>query len=368
MAQKKLLIFMPSIEGGGVEKNFFIISNYLVTKKIDVDIITAEKKFNHLFSKKINIISPKSDFWSTRKRYPKYFICLILLIKEHLKLKKFLTLSFQANMYCIIITKIFNQKIISRSNSSPSPSGWSKNFIKNFLFKILFKITDKVIVNSKDFKKAIDKKFNIKSFCIYNPFNKLEVIKLSKKKTIKRIFKYNKSINIINVGRLVDQKDQMTLLKAINLLKKKIPMQVLIVGSGVERQNLKNYIKKNGLLKIVKITNFISNPYQYMKQAELFILTSLYEGLPNVLLEAQGLKKFIISSNCPTGPREILLNGKAGFLFSISNEIELSKKILDYYKNKKKLNKMNNLSYKNIDRFDSKKNLLKYYNLINNYL
>ena len=73
MAQKKLLIFMPSIEGGGVEKNFFIISNYLVTKKIDVDIITAEKKFNHLFSKKINIISPKSDFWSTRKRYPKYF-------------------------------------------------------------------------------------------------------------------------------------------------------------------------------------------------------------------------------------------------------------------------------------------------------
>tara|TARA_B110000459_G_scaffold180683_1_gene207573 strand:+ start:53 stop:490 length:438 start_codon:yes stop_codon:yes gene_type:complete len=145
-------------------------------------------------------------------------------------------------------------------------------------------------------------------------------------------------------------------------------MQVLIVGSGVERQNLKNYIKKNGLSKIVRITNFISNPYQYMKQAELFILTSLYEGLPNVLLEAQGLKKFIISSNCPTGPREILLNGKAGFLFSIRNENELSKKISAYYKNKKKLNKMINLGYKNIDRFDGKKNLLKYYNLINNYL
>ena len=124
----------------------------------------------------------------------------------------------------------------------------------------------------------------------------------------------------------------------------------------------------NNKAAIFKITNFISNPYQYMKQAELFILTSLYEGLPNVLLEAQGLKKFIISSNCPTGPREILLNGKAGFLFSIGNEIELSKKILDYYKNKKKLNKMINLGYKNIDRFDSKKNLLKYYNLINNYL
>ena len=366
MAQKKLLIFMPSIEGGGVEKNFFIISNYLANKNIALSIITAEKKFNRFFSNKITIINPKSYYWSKKGRYPKYFICLILLIKEHLKLKKFLTLSFQANMYCIIITKIFNKRIISRSNSAPS--GWSKNFIKNFLFKLIFKITDKVIVNSKDFKKALDEKFDIKSFCIYNPFNKLEVIKLSKKKTIKRIFKDNKSINIINVGRLVDQKDQMTLLKAINLLKKKIPMQVLIVGSGVERQNLKNYIKKNGLSKIVRITNFISNPYQYMKQAELFILTSLYEGLPNVLLEAQGLKKFIISSNCPTGPREILLNGKAGFLFSIRNENELSKKISAYYKNKKKLNKMINLGYKNIDRFDGKKNLLKYYNLINNYL
>ena len=63
---------------------------------------------------------------------------------------------------------------------------------------------------------------------------------------------------------------------------------------------------------------------------------------------------------------KFLLIGKAGFLFSIRNENELSKKILDYYK--KKLNKMINLGYKNIDRYDSKKNLLKYYNLINNYL
>tara|TARA_B100000787_G_C16193795_1_gene299278 strand:- start:1220 stop:2320 length:1101 start_codon:yes stop_codon:yes gene_type:complete len=366
MAQKKLLIFMPSIEGGGVEKNFFIISNYLAGKNIALSIITAEKKFNHLFSNKITIINPKSYYWSKKGRYPKYFICLMLLIKEHLKLKKFLTLSFQANIYCIIITKIFNKKIISRSNSAPS--GWSKNFVKNLLFKLVFKITDKVIVNSKDFKKDLDKKFDIESYCIYNPFNKLEVIKLSKKEINKKIFENNKNINIINVGRLVDQKDQITLLKAINLLKEKIPMQVLIVGSGIEQKNLKNYIVKNGLSKIVRITHFMSNPFQYMKQAELFILTSIYEGLPNVLLEAQGLKKFIISSNCPTGPREILLNGKAGFLFSTGNEDQLSKKILNYYKNKKKLNKMINLGYKNIDRFDSKRNLLKYYNLINKYL
>ena len=105
-----------------------------------------------------------------------------------------------------------------------------------------------------------------------------------------------------------------------------------------------------------------------MQKCELFILTSIYEGLPNVLLEAQCLKKFIISTRCPTGPREILMNGKVGHLFSPTNEIELANKILDYYINKKKYNRMINLGYKNLYRFDSKTNLEKYYSLIKKYL
>ena len=67
------------------------------------------------------------------------------------------------------------------------------------------------------------------------------------------------------------------------------------------------------------------------------ILSSFYEGLPNVLLEAISLKKFIISSNCPTGPSEILLNGKAGFLFNDGDHVKLSNFIIYYYKNKKTL-------------------------------
>ena len=87
-------------------------------------------------------------------------------------------------------------------------------------------------------------------------------------------------------------------------------------------------ILKHNLNKIIKIIPFQKNPFPYFLNADLFILSSKFEGLPNVLLEAQTLKKFIISSNCPTGPREILQNGKGGILFTPKNFYELSEKII----------------------------------------
>ena len=97
-----------------------------------------------------------------------------------------------------------------------------------------------------------------------------------------------------------------------------------------------------------------------MRSSDLFILTSLYEGLPNVLLEALTLKKFIISTNCPTGPKEILLNGKAGNLFRLGDYKTLSKLIIKYKKNRNKELKQIELGYKNLDRFDFDKNLKLY--------
>ena len=79
--------------------------------------------------------------------------------------------------------------------------------------------------------------------------------------------------------------------------------------------------------------------------------------MPNVLLEAQTLKKFIISSDCPTGPKEILLNGKAGYLFKPRNYKKLANLITSYVKNRKKLSKKIRIGYNNLDRFDFEKNL-----------
>ena len=115
--------------------------------------------------------------------------------------------------------------------------------------------------------------------------------------------------------------------------------------------------------KNIKILDF-RKPYPLIKQTELFILTSKYEGLPNVLLESLALRKFVISSNCPTGPKEILLNGKRGLLSKVGNYNQLANKIIFLKKNKIKSKKMLKFAVKKIQRFDYQKNLNKYFELV----
>ena len=148
-------------------------------------------------------------------------------------------------------------------------------------------------------------------------------------------------------------------------------IQFLIFGDCNDKKNLINYLNKKKLSSIVKIITYKINPYKYLKKSNIFILTSKFEGLPNVLLEAQALKKYIISTNCPTGPREILLNGKKGDLIKIGDYKALSKRILDYSSKdkrfKKKLKKKINFGYQNLNRFDYYLNMKKYYNLLKKY-
>ena len=361
--QKKLVIFIPSIEGGGVEKNLFIISKYLKDKIKNISVITLSNRYKNRFVG-INFISPKANFWSKIGRRKKFFVGLFLLFLEILKDRNILVFSFQGNVYCTLLCKLLGIKIIVRSNSAPD--GWSQNKLKYLIFKYVLGSADKIIVNSLDFKKKFKTKFKIHAECIYNPLNKNEIIKKSK---IKNKFKFDKKkLNIINVGRYTDQKDQLTILKAVNRIKKKIKLNLLIVGRGVEKEKLTNFINENNLSRQVQLINFQKNPFNLIKSSDVFILSSLYEGLPNVLLESQVLKKFIISSDCPTGPREILLNGRAGFLFNVGDYIKLSNLILYYSKNRKSLSKKILIGYKNLNRFDQNKNLNMYYKLIIRYL
>ena len=358
--KKKIVIFMPSIEDGGVEKNLFLISNFLIKKINNISIITISNKFKNKFDKKIKLIFFSNNFFNYLGRRKKFFLCLFLLFLEILKDKNILVFSFQGNIYCTLLCKILGVKVIVRSNTSPE--GWSQNIFKHFFFKIILNSANKIIVNSIDFKKQLKKRYNLKVTCIYNPLNKKEIINKSKQKTLSYFGK--NCLKIINVGRLIDQKDQITLIKAINLVKEKIKTNVLIVGNGKEKNNLQNFIKKKKLNKIIRIISYKKNPYPLIKHSDIFVLSSIYEGLPNVLLEAICLKKFIISSNCPTGPREILNNGKGGLLFKTKNHKELAKKIIYFQKNKKKCSIMNKISQAGLERFNFKKNLNKYYEVI----
>lgn len=358
--EKEIIMFIPSIEGGGVEKNFFIVSNYL-SKYKKVSVITISKSYKPRFNSKIKLITTKYGFLDKLGRRSKYFIALFLLLKEILRNKKIIVLSFQANIYCLLLCKLFGINIIIRSNSSPS--GWTKNFIKNLIFKLSFPLADNIIVNSKELKQELKKKFNINSVNIYNPLNLKEIRKKSQYGRIK-FFKKENSLKILNIGRYVEQKDQLTLIKALKL-SKNLNYEAIIVGKGKLKNKMQKYILQNNLEKKIRLINFMNNPYPIIKQSDIFILSSVFEGLPNVLLESLALNKFIISSSCPTGPKEILLYGKGGLLFEVRNYKQLSKKIVYYLNNKKKCKLMLNKSTKSLDRFNYDTNLKLYLNIIN---
>ncbi len=362
--KKNLIIFMPFIGGGGVEKNLFLISNFLSKKISNLKICTISNKFQKKFNNSIGFIYPKKNYSKDINIRIKYMVCLFELFKYLKNNKNSVVLSFQANIYCIIVCKLLGVKVIARSNSSPS--GWYHNNFKKLIYKKIISLADKVIVNSLNFKKQMKSKFNIKVQNIFNPLNFNEIKKKSKEK-INYNFLY-KGLNIINIGRLTDQKDQITLLKSINLIKNKIKVRLLIIGDGIEKDNLDKYIKENNLSKFVKIKNYLENPYPFISKSDLFILSSKYEGLPNVLLEAAVLKKFIISTDCPTGPKEILNNGKGGFLFNIGDYKKLSQLILYFLKNKKRLNTKINYTYNSLYKYDLNKNLMKYYLMLLPYL
>ena len=359
---KKTIIFIPSIEDGGVEKNLFVISNFLKKKGLPIEILTCNHNMKKKFIKGIHFIGTKNKFWFNKNRFIKYSVCLFILFLNLFSRKEKLTVfAFQANIYAIFVTKIFNAKIITRSNSAPA--GWSKNIIKSSVYKFLIKSADDVMVNSLDFKRSFEKKFKTKVKCIYNPFDKTFINNKIKSKINLQFFKKN-YFNIVSVGRLTDQKDQLIILKSIQLLKKDFKVRLVIIGKGKNKKLLQNFISRYKLQDKIKLLGYLKNPYPYIHNSDAVILTSKFEGLPNILLEAQYLKKYIISTDCPTGPSEILLNGKAGDLIKIGDFRKLTHLIINYKNRKKIIIDKINAGSKKFYRFDYHTNCMKYLNFI----
>ena len=164
---------MPSMDGGGVEKNLIIIANYISKKGINVNLISFDDKFKENFNKKINFIKPRFSTLN-RSKYYKYFFCLLLLARELIK-NNCIVFSFQANIYAIILWKILNTQIIIRSNHH---TGWNKNFFK-ILFLDYFLKGNEIIVNSFDFKRELDSKFDT-NLWLFKSINKQEILKNKK--------------------------------------------------------------------------------------------------------------------------------------------------------------------------------------------
>jgi len=134
---------------------------------------------------------------------------------------------------------------------------------------------------------------------------------------------------ILSVGRLAPQKDHATLIKAFAQLLMKRKARLIILGEGPERPRLEAMIRNLNLTDYVDLPGFVQNPFPYLKNALLFVLSSRYEGFANVLAEALSLGIPVVSADCPHGPREILQNGQYGPLVPVGDSNELARAMLD---------------------------------------
>lgn len=217
---------------------------------------------------------------------------------------------------------------------------------------------NRILVISDEMKKEGEEIYPFlkeKFFRIYNSFDFNKIREKSLQENTIKQKEYLKDNYIVAVGRLEEtQKDFTTLIEAYALVESKIKEKLFIIGEGRHRKELENLVKKLKIEEKVLFMGYQSNPFPWIKNSNLFVHSSKFEGLPTVLIEAMILERPIIATDCPTGPKEILENGKSGILVSIGNKKELAEKIEKILLNQNFKNEIVENSKKNIKRFDSK--------------
>ena len=323
---KTISIFIPSFEKGGVERNILIVSKMLIKNNIEVDLIYSRND-DELFSQlneKVNKIKIKR-FLNIPIIHPRIIDSLnivfgyfIYLIKNK---KKLIVISFQNNLVAIILCKILNIKIIARVASHPNVANIEKSFVIKMSHKlkgIIYRYATLIITNSEATTKEIRKQKRFDDTILFK----------SKELVDDDIFNCIKNKKIVAVGRLSFEKDFQTLIKAFKIAKNKIDCSLVFVGEGKELENLQRLVSLLDIEKYVFFLGFKSNPYKYIANCDLLVLSSLYEGLPNVIIESIAIGTPVVATDCLSGPREILLDGKGGDLVEVGNVNQMSDAII----------------------------------------
>ena len=329
---KKISLFLPSLSGGGAERVFVNLANEFTNRGLKVDLILAKKEGPYLkdISEKVNIIDLKAR---------SVLFSLLPLAKYLRKERPNILLSSMehANIISIIASALARTKarvIVRTANTislSVKQAKRGRAIISKYGALILYRFADEIIVNSKGSADDLAKTLKIsrdKITVLYNPLA-VEYITESAKENIDHKWFVNKQgIIILSAGRLLKHKDFSTLIRSFNVVREKYKQaKLVIIGEGSDRKDIENLIKKLNLEDSVSLPGFVENPYAYMSRADVFVLPSQWEGLPNVLLEAMACGTPVISTDCPSGPKEILENGKYGKLVPVGDYLALAKAI-----------------------------------------
>ena len=328
---QKIIFLINSLSSGGAEKVLATITNNLV-EYYDIEIIFLEKNEFYKIDKRVKKIY-LSSFTGNESGIKKLFYLPILAWK----LKKYIQKNninliqshvYRAN-YVNVLAKILGAKhktqIVNAGRVSRYKEQGLLGKLNLFLIKSLYSHADLIILKSLGMQNDMQNLFHFtnKQIVINNPYDIEKIEKLSLEKVKNFNFDKDKKY-LISVGRLIPLKRNADLIKVLAKLDESI--EIIFLGNGNEKEFLENLAKDLRVEKRVHFLGQVNNPYKFLKNSDIFVSCSESEGFPNVLVEAMICGLPVISSDCVSGPREILSpNTDINKQLTKKDDIELAK-------------------------------------------
>jgi glycosyltransferase involved in cell wall biosynthesis len=325
---KHFAIYIPTLEIGGAERVSVTLANGIAARGHRVTLLTVKDSgpFRANVREHVEVVALGGT--GVIEAFP--------ALVRWLKLEKpdaMLSMMAHTNLISIVarsVSKVKLRLIISERVSLAHALPDMKGRITRVLTSFLYKRADHITVVTKAMIAEIVKHTGVaeaRVSAIYNPVIDDDFLRQSNEETseLHPWFELSDRRVILAVGRLDVQKGFDTLLAAFSILASSDDSAYLIIlGEGKHRAQLEALRKKLGLIQRVAFPGFATNPYPSMKRASLFVLSSMSEGLPGVLVQAMACGTQVVSTDCPTGPREILEDGKWGALVPVGDEVALA--------------------------------------------
>jgi len=334
----KIAIYIDLLQGYGADKTLLKIAEGLAELGIDIDLVTAKKADK--IASQINPAINSINLGSSRFNLVKNVVGLTSYLIKNKPAILFSSIHFNniTSACALTIARLVGVKsklVVRQANRLECQLKGYPFLIGPLMYPLIrmaYKKSDLIICPSKGllsdltkFMKAKESKIKL----VYNPTVTADIFEKAQQKTDHPWFEQKSFPIVLGAGRLKPQKDFTTLIEAFARVKQNLPnAKLVILGEGAQRRELENLAAQLRIREDVDLVGFKNNPYAFIAKADVFVLSSIYEGLPNILIEALALKKKIVATNCPSGPAEILKFGQYGSLLPTGSPFLLEAAII----------------------------------------